>query len=454
MKHKNSLQKILAAALAAVLFAMPLTGCLVKVNDRNERLETPAEVRTEAPTEAPMKEAENWAEHMNVIALKNDVQKMKASSFDEKLMSYLSENTGGNFMASPLSFRYALGLLLSGAEGETKAELLKALGVRDEQEWTDTCLRFNAFVEQYAEGFAHELSEYKKYVKQGYVPADSAEPYRALRVANSVWRNENLEKKFTEAYTEKVSKNYAAEYRTFLPENVVQKVNEWAGIKTEKMIERLLPDNYDARSLAVVLMNALYFKDSWRNEFYEGGTQTGDFKTKTGAVTQKEFMQQVDHFLYYKDDATELLVMPMKGGVNMVFVLGETDALAEKINKAESRKVRVKIPKIDLETSFERGEFVAFLKANGVSQAFDDRADFSGMIDHPIFVGDIIQKTRIKLDEKGVEAAAVTAILMSESAMPQPEEPIEFNADRPFSFSIYANLDGEMATMFAGQIVE
>ena len=454
MKRATFLKKILAAALAAVLFVMPLTGCFVKVNDRNERLETPAVKPTEKQTEGPKGEAENWAEHMNVITLKNDVWEMKASSFDEQLMSYLSETAEGNFMASPLSFRYALGLLLSGAEGETKAELLKALGVRDEQEWTDTCLRFNAFVEQYAEGFAHELSEYKEYVKQGYLSADSAEPYRALRVANSVWRNENLEKKFTEAYTEKVSKNYAAEYRTFLPENVVQKVNEWASIKTEKMIERLLPDNYDARSLAVVLMNALYFKDSWCKEFFEGGTQTGDFTTKTGAVTQKEFMQQVDHFLYYKDDATELLVMPMKGGVNMVFVLGETDALAEKINKAESRKVRVKIPKIDLETSFEQGEFVAFLKANGVSLAFDDRADFSGMIDHPIFVSDIIQKTRIKLDEKGVEAAAVTAILQVETAMPQPEEPIEFNADRPFSFSIYANLDGEMATMFAGQIVE
>ena len=35
-----------------------------------------------------------------------------------------------------------------------------------------------------------------------------------------------------------------------------------------------------------------------------------------------------------------------------------------------------------------------------------------------------------------------------------PNQPVEFRADRPFSFAIYSDLDGEMATMFAGRIVE
>ena len=460
MKNTRNLKKLLAAVLAALLFVMPLTGCFVKINDQKP---TPAEIQTKKPTEAPTKkpvenlkgEPENWAEHMNVIALKESSPSMKTLSFDEKLMSYLSEKKGGNFMASPLSFRYALGLLLAGAEGETKAELLKALDVKDEQEWTDTCLRFNGFVEAYAQYFDRELTEYRDYVKQGYIPDDGNEPFMALRVANSVWRNELLNEMFTENYTEKVSKNYAAEYRTFLPENVVQKVNEWASVKTEKMIERLLPDDYDTTELAVVLMNALYFKDSWINEFYEGATKEGDFTTKAGAVTKKEFMNQTDHFNYYKDDATELVVLPMKGRVNMVFVFGDTTGLAEKISKAQYKKVDVKIPKLDLETSLDQGELVDFLKECGVSLAFSDQADFSGMIDVPICVSDIIQKTRIKLDEDGVEAAAVTAIMEeTTAAMPVQEEIIPFYADHPFSFYIYANQNGEMATMFAGQIVE
>jgi serpin B len=144
----------------------------------------------------------------------------------------------------------------------------------------------------------------------------------------------------------------------------------------------------------------------------------------------------------------------MNGGVYMAFVLGSTDGLSEKISKAGSEQVLVTIPKIDLETDFSNGEFVDFLKANGVNLAFTDAADFSNMIDHDLYVSDIIQKTRIKLDEKGVEAAAVTAIIMPESAMPPEEGPKTFVADRPFSFYIYTTANDTTAILFAGQIVE
>ena len=66
----------------------------------------------------------------------------------------------------------------------------------------------------------------------------------------------------------------------------------------------------------------------------------------------------------------------------------------------------------------------------------------------------IIQKTRIKLDEEGVEAAAVTFIGMDEKGLAVPNEPKVFNADRPFSFYIYATCNDTTAMMFAGEIVE
>ncbi|MBP5294317.1 MAG: hypothetical protein J6Y95_01205 [Lachnospiraceae bacterium] len=76
------------------------------------------------------------------------------------------------------------------------------------------------------------------------------------------------------------------------------------------------------------------------------------------------------------------------------------------------------------------------------------------MIDYPVFVSDIIQKTRIKLDEEGVEAAAVTAIMMNECAAFEPEDPKVFTADEPFSFFIYTTCNDTTAVMFAGEIVE
>ena len=166
-------------------------------------------------------------------------------------------------------------------------------------------------------------------------------------------------------------------------------------------------------------------------------------------------MTNTDHFAYYEDEETKLVILPMEGGVSMAFVLGSSEGLSEKISKASSENVTVTIPKMDLETEFSHGEFVDFLKEYGVNLAFDsEMADFSAMIDHQVFVSDIIQKTRIKLDEEGVEAAAVTAIMVRDTAIFEPEEPKVFTADQPFSFYIYTTCNDTTAIMFAGEIVE
>ncbi|MBP5253889.1 MAG: hypothetical protein J6Z23_00660 [Lachnospiraceae bacterium] len=397
-----------------------------------------------------------WAEGMNTKKTSSVRNTMTTDTFDDKYLAYLAAHTEGNYMASPLSFRYALGLLLTGASGETKAELLRALGVASEEEWTAYCLDFNGFVEYFADGLAREVENFRDEVKRGWIPEGSKEPFRALRVANSVWKNTDLVgESFKDAYRESVTKNYAAEYRAFTSADAVARINEWADIKTEHMIPKLLPDTYNAERLAVVLMNALYFKDAWVTPFEQHLTAPGDFRTRDGETTKKDFMRVTDRFDYYEDGATQLVILPMKGGVSMAFVLGSTEGLGEKISAAKNASVRVTIPKMDLETSFSNGELVDFLKENGVRLAFDaGLADFSAMIDHDIYVSDIIQKTRIKLDEEGVEAAAVTAIMMNETAINIPEEPKVFTADRPFSFYIYTTCNDTTAVMFAGQIVE
>ena len=458
MFRKSPLRKLIVSLLALALMLGALTGCTGQgTADPAGKSENPTLAPTQKdPTQAVAPTVQElWAEHMNVRKTEAVGETMKISSFDERFLRYLAEHTEGNYMASPLSFRYALGLLLAGAEGETKAELLKAFGVSSEQEWIDYCLDFNGFVEYFAADLEREIAEFKDFKKKGWASAGDPEPFRALRVANSVWKAERVQEAFKEAYKESVEKNYAAEYRSFTAENVIAKVNEWADIKTEHMIRKLLPDDYPTETLAIVLMNALYFKDSWEIEFYEGQTREGDFHAKNGKTTRKDFMSNTDHFAYYEDGETQLVILPMKGGVSMAFVLGSTDGLSEKISKASYENVQVTIPKMDLETDFSSKQLVNFLKEYGVELAFDSElADFSGMIDHDVYVSDIIQKTRIKLDEEGVEAAAVTAIMMADGAAFEPAPPKEFTADRPFSFYIYTTANDTTAVMFAGQIVE
>lgn len=408
MKKQTRFLKVFAGLLGTVISLSAVTGCTTSSGS-------------------------HWAEDANAKNVDRIDQTMNIGSFDEKLLSYLSQRSDGNYMASPLSFRYALGLLLAGANGETKAELLNALGVRSEEEWIDYCLTFNGFVNEYA---------------------SAPETSRALRVANSVWKADWVREDFKEAYRESIEKNYAAEYRSFTPANAVEKINEWADIKTEHMIQNFLPDGYPTDHLAIALMNALYFKDAWQNSFSKELTKENDFHTRDGRTTRKDFMTTEDRFSYYEDEVTRLVILPMEGGVSMAFVLGSTDGLSGKIQKASTETVAVTVPKIDLETDFSNQEFVDFLKENGINLAFRPDADFSQMIDHEVFVSDIVQKTRIKLDEDGVEASAVTAIMMTEGAFFAPEDPKVFTADQPFSFYIYTTCNDTTAILFAGEIVE
>ncbi len=468
MKNKAKCRRVLGLLLAAVIMISGLSACGTApavTSTEKEPVSTEKEPATQpsatsAETEPSSQQSVKpltvqWAEKMNVKKTESISDAMSLDSFDERFLAFISEHTNGNYMTSPLSFRYALGLLLAGAEGETKAELLNAFGVKSEEEWIEYCLDFNGFVDYFAADLEREIGEVRDAKKEGWIPKEEAEPFRALRVANSVWKAERITEDFKEAYKKSVEENYAAEYRSFTAADAVEKINEWVDIKTEHMIQRLLPDEYPTELLAVVLMNALYFKDSWLNSFPESWTKEGDFHARDGQTTRKEFMTTEEDFAYYEDEATKLVILPMKGGVSMAFVLGSTEGLAEKISAASYETVTLTIPKMDLETEFSSGELVDFLKENGVSLAFDEqKADFSGMLDRQLYVSDIIQKTRIKLDEEGVEAAAVTAIMMAESAYYMPKEPKVFTADEPFSFYIYTTCNDTTAIMFAGEIVE
>ena len=113
------LQKTVGLFCAAVMILSVLSACAV----------TPAVQDSDSEEEPVL-----WAEQISAEKTEIVSQTMNADPFDERLFEFLSRNAEGNYMASPLSFRYALGLLLAGAEGETKAELLNALGVSSEEE--------------------------------------------------------------------------------------------------------------------------------------------------------------------------------------------------------------------------------------------------------------------------------------------------------------------------------
>ena len=176
-----------------------------------------------------------------------------------------------------------------------------------------------------------------------------------------------------------------------------------------------------------------------------------------GSSPLSQFMEQTNHFSVYQDKNTTLAVLPMAGNKYFVLVIGDNSNVDANIQKAKSHLAHVMMPKFETSATFDDKYLSGFLKANGVKLAFDtDNADFSTMCpDDKWHIDEIIQKDKIKVDEQGLEAAAVTAIMMKNGAVFQQDQPIEVIANKPFSYYIYSNLyDDDKELLFYGQYVK
>ena len=373
--------------------------------------------------------------------------------FDAAFMEFIEKMEKDNYMISPLSIKYALGMAMAGADGNTLDQFLKGFVINDLNVFENYIKAFNSFEEGFNEKVKRELEEYDAAIKRGERKEFLNYRPGSLRTANSVWKREDLPG-FAEDYRLRLEM-YNAEHYTFTPADIVSRANEWANKKTEGMIPKILSDDYDTLNLAVVLMNALYYKNCWKYEFEKCGEMP--FTTSDGAVLKKDFIVSTETYGYYKDDKTELVIISMNNNINMIIVTGDTTDLQNKIKSAEYKKVSVYLPEFEIETSLENKELCNFLLSLGITDAFSPTsANFGRMTgtDNDFYIDDIIQKTKIKLDETGVEAATVTAIAVENYAV--PGKPIEFKADKPFHFYIVTGQSGwtetSGITLFEGRL--
>ena len=436
------LKTIICLSLAVILALSCLAGC--------QGTENPAPASDPPATKEPQGKPEAPVPAVPLSAVIN-AKALGFSAFDNQLVEYLKQagRADENFTVSPLSFKAALTMAALGAEGETQAQLLEALGFRSVDEmraWYATVLagvdRFDDFFTE-MEKEAAELAEYFPDA------ANSQERTAAYWVVNSVWSNQDLPGEFRQSFLDEIAKTCYAEAYSARAAELADAVNAWVNEKTNGLIPSILDDASDT---SAVLVNALYLKTGWEDGFAKLGDR--DFTTRSGEKIQKPFMEQTSHMAYYKDEQTQLVSVPLQGGVSMVFVLGEDTGLADKLSKAEYKLVDVTVPMIDVETTLDQGELVNYLKLLGCEKMFSGNAEFDPMYTDTLFVGDIIQKAKVHTDEEGLEAAAVTAIVMKATGMlGEPETPEIFCADQPFSF--YILKDGASPELlFWGQIVK
>ena len=377
------------------------------------------------------------------------------TGFDRDFISYVqARNERENYVVSPLSFRAALTLAVEGANASTREQLLGALGFASEEEMTQWYAEIRESVDFFDEwvGWQEQIAEEEA---QYYLPEDApGMPVHAYRVLNSVWNNTDRFGEFLPDYARSVAERYGATVESVPADQITDAVNHWCDEATAGLIPHIADDLSEC---AAALVNAVYLKSSWVNAFSDYMTGMEDFTDIDGNVTRRDMMKARDRYGYYEDEDTRLISIPLNGGLAFVAVLGNDSEWLEDYGAAEFVDVDLWLPKLDTESSFDSTTLVRYLIDRGAADAFDaGAADFSRMADYPWFIGDIIQKAKIKTNEEGLEAAAVTMIAMESAMALEPEEPQykEFHANEPFRYYIVTTETQTPLVVFAGQEVK
>lgn len=349
-----------------------------------------------------------------------------------------TRSEGENTLVSPLSVALALGMTANGAAGDTLAEFQDLFGMD-----LDT---LNA----YCAKALHDYSALGGSTKS--------------TVVNSLWCDPDLT--LEDGFAARCQQNYGAElYQADLQDRAtVQSVNEWVSKATEGLIPKTVEEFSEDAVLALV--NAIYLQNKFERPFETPSSEwTMDFTAADGTVSHPRGMHNgtrdewyLSHaggsgvLLPYDDGRLGFLLMLPEEGLDLSDYLSDWDGTTIK-NLMESRKERrvsLTVPKYELEWS---GSLADTLPEMGLSRAFDvSVADFTAMgrsANGPLFIGDVIHKTVLKVNEKGTEAAAVTAVVMEASAA-MPTDLIELRFDRPFVCGIVDTESG--APLFLGTV--
>lgn len=330
----------------------------------------------------------------------------------------------------------------NGATGETQEEILKATDVKD--------------LNVYNESTRQMLDKYRE------------SDILKLNVSNSIWINsDKTSQKFSDDYKDALAKTFDATSGIVTDENAVSKINDWVNEKTEGKIPAIISESN--KDFWAMLLNAVYFKGRWLNEFNKGATEKEVFTSLNGEETEIDFMHRRGWMPYSNADGILVVSLPYLtretvfdengqyvetknlDGVNISMYLIMSDdgnfSPQEILNKTEmdSAYIDLSVPKFSIEYSTGLNDV---LKAVGIKRAFAEDAEFEKMFDSGnMWIDSSIHKTYIKVDEEGTEAAAVTAIGMAGSAL--PPEPIEVKFNKPFTFVIKDDANGEI--LFIGR---
>ena len=340
--------------------------------------------------------------------------------------SSVLESKDENVLISPLSIQLALAMTANGADGNTKAEMEALLG---------------------GEISLEDLNEYL-YSYVNNLP--SAEKYK-LQIANSIWfRDDEGRLQVEKGFLQKNADYYGAQaYKAVFDDQTLKDINNWVKDHTDGMIDSIL-DQIDEDAV-MYLINALVFDAEWQHVYDKSDVYKGKF-TNIGGTEKQVDMMHSEETVYLQDENAIgfmkpysgskynfAVLLPNEGADIYEYIAGLTgESLMETLSTPQLGMVMATLPKFSYEYELTMNDV---LKELGMPSAFSgDTADFSKMAHSSrgnIYIGDVLHKTFISVDELGTKAGAVTKVQMNDESAPMSEWVVTLN--RPFVYMIIDN---------------
>jgi len=371
-------------------------------------------------------------------------QKVFANDNNQFTLNFLKtvnevDQSGKSFIYSPLSITYVLGMVNDAATGDTEKELEQTLG--------------------FHKGGIKAVNDYCKKLIEGLPKVDNKV---TLDIANAIFLNKDYTLK--QQFQQDMQNYYdaKAEALDFSSPQTLEHINGWCNDKTKGMIPKIL-DEVNPYMVSY-LLNAIYFKADWASKFDPKNTKEETFTTEKGSTTLPMMHQNV-LISYLKTNTYSAVILPYGSGLwNMTVLLPEegetTDDLIKEVaqssvlnnrgwcgtggNVFQGYEVDLKLPRFETASDTDeldvKNGLVGLMQKMGIKLAFDsDFAEIPNMCeDRNLYISMMRQKAKIKVNEEGSEAAAVTVAGMDLNTAVGPQEypKATFHANRPFVYVI------------------
>ncbi len=360
--------------------------------------------------------------------------------FGLKLFKQVNEAAGdSNIFISPLSVSTAFGMVLNGANGQTYDEIKSTLELTGANQ--------------------DDINKGYQNLNQLLTEID---PKVIFQSANSIWYRQEVS--FEQSFLD-VNKNYFdAEVQGLDFNNPASTgiINNWVSERTNGKITSIIKKI--PKDAVMYLINAIYFYGTWKYQFDSTATKQDDFYITQSDPVKCMMMNQKNKLNYYQANNYQAVELPYgDGDFSMLLILpsqsGDINSFIDNMDgnfwnnlltNMDSAEVNLWLPRFKLEYSITLNDA---LKAMGMESAFNPlTADFTKMRkERDLFISRVLHKTFIDVNEKGTEAAAVTAIEVGISAVVVPSDKIFMRVNHPFIFAIREKTSG--AILFIGKVV-